>query len=235
MTVTSLFYSLAKDFSWRTGFMRHRVFHRYPYCFSPDQLCFLLKTVSSTSMIPGSYVEVGCAWGATTVLLRMHMIEMGIDKVYYAIDTFSGFNESDLKFEVDVRSKPASMANWFAFNKKRWFDTAIEVSKVGPVVSVETCATKFDFDIVKPISFCLLDIDLYLPTLDVLPKLYERLSPGGIIIVDDCAPDTMWDGALQASREFVSSKGLPFDIRLRKLGIVRREPTKPDASKLPTL
>ena len=154
------------------------------------------------------------------------MIETGVDKVYYAIDTFSGFVDRHVNFELDARAKPPSLRGWFSSNKKKWFDTAIAVSEAGPVVSIETDATQFDFNAIGPIAFALLDIDLYLPTIDVLPKLYERLSPGGLIVVDDCAPDTMWDGALQAYREFVAAKDLPFDIRLRKLGIIRREPTK---------
>ena len=81
--------------------MRGRIFSRYHYCFSPDQLCFLFKCrCKHIHRFLELACEVGCAWGATTVLLRRHMIEMGIDKIYYAIDTFSGFVDSHVKFEI---------------------------------------------------------------------------------------------------------------------------------------
>ncbi len=47
------------------------------------------------------------------------------------------------------------------------------------------------------------------------------MSPGGIIIVDDCQPDQMWDGALQAYQEFTRQREIPAEIVLEKLGVVR--------------
>jgi hypothetical protein len=47
------------------------------------------------------------------------------------------------------------------------------------------------------------------------------MSSGGIIIVDDCQPDQMWDGALQAYEEFARERNLPMEIALEKLGVVR--------------
>jgi hypothetical protein len=45
---------------------------------------------------------------------------------------------------------------------------------------------QLSFETLRPIAFCLLDIDLYQPTRDVLPHLYDALAPGGMIVVDDC-------------------------------------------------
>jgi hypothetical protein len=47
------------------------------------------------------------------------------------------------------------------------------------------------------------------------------MSSGGIIIVDDCQPDQMWDGALQAYQEFARERNLPMEIVAEKLGVVR--------------
>jgi hypothetical protein len=89
------------------------------------------------------------------------------------------------------------------------------------VKSIECDATQFDLSCVAPIALCLIDVDLYIPVKDLLPKVFSVMSPGGMIIVDDCQPDQMWDGALQAYQEFTGERNLPVEIFLEKLGIVR--------------
>jgi len=47
------------------------------------------------------------------------------------------------------------------------------------------------------------------------------MSPGGIIVVDDCKATELWDGTLQAYEEFVQQKGFPKEITAEKPGIIR--------------
>jgi hypothetical protein len=89
------------------------------------------------------------------------------------------------------------------------------------VKSIECDVTKFDFSAIAPIAFCLLDVDLYEPIKDVLPKIYGAMSPGGIIVVDDCKATELWDGTLQAYEEFVQQKGFLKEITAEKPGIIR--------------
>jgi hypothetical protein len=89
------------------------------------------------------------------------------------------------------------------------------------VKSIQRDVTKFDFSAITPIAFCLLDVDLYKPIKDALPKIYDSMSPGGIIVVDDCRAPNLFDGALQAYDELVESKALPKKIAVEKLGIIR--------------
>ena len=57
-----------------------------------------------------------------------------------------------------------------------------------------------------------------------LPELYEALSVGGIIILDDCDPSvSAWDGSYQAYMEFTKKIGLTPDIRLKKLGVIQKQ------------
>jgi hypothetical protein len=49
------------------------------------------------------------------------------------------------------------------------------------------------------------------------------MSPGGIIVVDDCTPGELWDGALQAYEEFVREENLSNEIAADKLDIVRAQ------------
>lgn len=72
-----------------------------------------------------------------------------------------------------------------------------------------------------PIAFALLDVDLYKPIDDILPKLYAQLSDGGLIVVDDCVPGhPYWEGAYLAYRDFASKIGAPEEIVSDKFGLV---------------
>ena len=66
-----------------------------------------MDCVQDTSKIPGCCVEAGCARGETTAFLRKWMDVQGIKKDYFALDTFSGFTQSDAEYEIKSRRKPA--------------------------------------------------------------------------------------------------------------------------------
>jgi O-methyltransferase len=194
----------------------------YDYMFSPNQLIFLTQCLEMTRDVAGCCVEIGCAYGRTTAFLRKFMDENGIAKPYYALDTFSGFVPEHLDYEAEQRDKDGAVDLWFVNNKKAWFDHSLKVSEVGSVTSVECDAAKFDYAGIAPIAFALLDVDLYVPIAAILPKLYENLSPGGMILIDDCAPHAHWDGALAAYQEFVSENGIAPRIMLDKLGVIAK-------------
>ena len=80
------------------------------------------------------------------------------------------------------------------------------------------------------ISFCLLDVDLYKPTIGALRHMWPNLSPGAIVVVDDCKPNQRYDGAFQAYAEFVESINAAPEIVLNKLGILRKRGPSPENS-----
>ena len=145
----------------------------------------------------------------------------GIKKDYIALDTFSGFVAKDSEYEIKHRSKPRGrLQHTFALNKKAWFDYSLRPANITTVTSISVDVAQFDFDTISPISFCLLDVDLYLPIKKCLPNVYRNMSAGGIIIVDDCQPDNIWDGAMQAYQEFMARLGAPQRIECGKLGVI---------------
>jgi O-methyltransferase len=177
--------------------------------------------------LPGSYVEVGCNRGATSVFLNKWMKGSGIAKRYVAIDTFSGFPAEQAEYEIAHRNKEPQIKRGFRENKRSWVERSLRLSGVDNVELIEADAAKFDYSSLKPIAFCLLDVDLYIPTSTALPKIYENLAPGGVIVVDDCsAAEPRWDGALQAYSEFVQSNSLPQNIVCDKLGIIEKNYAK---------
>ena len=205
----------------------HRVaLDPYPFMFSPSELVFLTECITEAANIPGVFVEAGCAYGATTVFLNKFMNDHHIDRRYIAIDTFAGFTPAHIQYESQQRHKSRAvqrlLRSTFTDNKREWFLKTLKQHDVTRVTAIEGDVGKFDFSTLAPIAFCLLDVDLYLPIHDALPHLYDALSPGGMIIVDDCWEIDQWDGALQAYTEFVRAQRLPREIVHRKLGIIQR-------------
>lgn len=221
---------------------RKIAFPRYPYNFRAPQLCFICDCVERTRDVPGAIAEVGCSTGWTAAFLNDYLSFQGIEKPYYALDTFSGFVPEDVEIEVNQRGKKRWYFNEFQTNKRKWFDGAMAQSGATRVKSIEADVNQFDLKSLGPLSFVLLDVDLYRPIKKALAELYEALSPNGIIVVDDCDETSdRWDGADQAYKEFVSEMGLPVDIRHGKLGVivksagsVRAAVAMPEAKEEPT-
>jgi hypothetical protein len=146
-----------------------------------------------------------------------------IDKRYYAVDTFSGFVADDIDYEVSKRGKSRDFFSGFQVNKKKWFDAAMQQNGISRVQSIEADVNKFDLSRLAPLSFVLLDVDLYRPMVKGLRELYAGLSPGGMIVVDDCNPrNVRWDGSDQAYKEFMAERDLQPRIVHEKLGIVQK-------------
>ena len=204
-------------------------FPRYVYNFTAPQLCFLCKCIEDTRYIEGAIAEIGCHSGDTTIFINNYIINQKIQKTYYAIDTFSGFVEEDINFEVTNRGKSLNSftrknVTGFSVNKKKWFDATIAQHNITGICSVEADVNKYDITTIGPLSFALLDVDLYIPTIKCLRELYEVLSQGGIIAVDDCYPSKhLFDGSYQAYKEFMEEIGQPIELMYGKIGIVRKK------------
>ena len=213
---------LYRDLVVMSGLGVRSTFSVYDYMYDPQQLRFIIDCIEETDSVKGCCVEAGCERGHTTAFLKKWMTAAGIQKEFFAIDTFSGFVQDQVEYEIIHRGKPDRIRTDFSLNKKPWFDCSMKLAGIFDVVSIEADVAEFDFDTIFPIAFCLLDVDLYLPVKQCLPNIYRNLSRGGIIIVDDCAPDKLYDGAMLAYQEFVAMIGSSQEVRCEKLGIIRK-------------
>jgi O-methyltransferase len=199
--------------------LQTKFLYKHEFMQSPRQLRTLLELFDEAAQVEGDIVEVGVAYGHTTVLLNRLMEEQGVEKHYIAIDTFAGFLQDDIQFERQQRGKQTDNYSAFQVNDKKWFDTTMQINFIDRVVSYKMDAGDFEFT--RPVSFCLLDVDIYVPTKKVLEHIWPMMSPGGIILVDDCKDNSNFDGAFQAYKEFVAEHSLPSDIRNGQ-GILRK-------------
>lgn len=201
--------------------LKHYLVFRYEFNFTPAQLGFLCECLTKTEPVPGNILEIGCAQGNTTVFLNRHLDTLKSTKSYTCVDTFTGFTERDIAWEVNQRNKESNMFSGFQLGKKM-FDVTLAFNNVKRVTAIQNDILNVNADKFGKVSFALLDVDLYYPISVFLPKLWEILSPGGIIVVDDCMQNNPYDGACQAYLEFFQSTNLEPDIRFGKLGIIQK-------------
>jgi len=197
--------------------------HRWAYAFTPRQLCFLTTCIDRTAAVRGAVVEIGCFRGYTSIWLKKHMDFEGIQKPYFALDTFSGFVSEQLRHELRSRGKGrfvSLMKDAFVDNSQWIFDRQLGWNNLTGVRSIRTDAATFDYATIGTISFALIDVDLYIPVKASLEKIEPLMTTGGVIVVDDCVSGGMYDGALQAYQEFVDQRGRPRKIVHGKLGVV---------------
>jgi O-methyltransferase len=202
--------------------LRRFLFPRYQYSFSPQQLCHLLSLFDRAYREDCVAVEVGCFAGSTTVFLNKHL-EYGHRRMipYYALDTFSGFVRGDLARERDRGKHTARFGNMFDINSKRWFDYTMALNGLANVTAVECDINASPLpEAMREICFALVDVDLYQPTLSALRRLRPLCRAGATVVVDDCIPESEFDGALQALHEFSHEADLPFVIAAGKLGVI---------------
>ena len=174
---------LAKEVACRMPVLRDHFIARYPYLFSPAQLAYLCSCLNETRDVAGCVVEAGCYQGQTTLYLNHHMTVERIEKPYWAIDTFSGYRTDDLDDEAARGQKREYYRRLFTVNEKRWFDLAMRRDGVTRVRSIVADIGAYDFARLAPIAFCLIDVIFYRPTQLALPRIWDALSPGGVVVV----------------------------------------------------
>ncbi len=216
---------VARELTFHVPRLRDRLRARYPFLHTPAELAYLLSCLDQARHVPGCVVEAGCYQGNTTLFLNRHMTIEGIEKPYWAIDTFSGFRDDDLEMEVARGQQRDHYRGFFAVNDQRWFDYAMRREGVSRVRSVAADVGTFDFVRAAPIAFCLVDVVLYRPVKLALPRIWDALSPGGIIVVDDFHEDDSgaFSGAGQAYREFVEARGMAPKRVNRDYGLLAKE------------
>jgi O-methyltransferase len=170
----------------------------------------------------GAVLEIGVGGGSTSIVINDFMKQKSIKRSFYAIDTFVGFTKEDIAYEKNKRRKTDDYLGYRS-NSKKWYQKTLIAHGIKNAHIIQLDAKQFDYSVIGALAFCLLDVDLYKPVEFVLPRLYEILVPGGVIIVDDCSfQDSLYDGAGEAYRDFCSKMGIAQELVHDKLGIIRK-------------
>ena len=191
---------------------------RYQYNLEPSELAWLCQGITETFDDAkndsknglGCVVEVGVARGMTTIFLLEHMRTLGDRRKYYCLDTFSGFTEEDIDFEVNRRRKKEKLYGGFSYNDLDVFKNNLKKEDYENVICIKYDAGKFDFSRLPTIDVILIDVDLYLPTIKCLENCWDHVNIGGRLLIDDVKDKGIYDGAYQAYTDFIKDKELAF-------------------------
>ena len=163
-----------------------------------DMIVLLLRDLVERK-VEGDMAELGVFRGSTARLIHHYLPERKL----YLFDTFAGFDERDIKIEGATTGRPAKTSE-FAL-------TSVDLARRN--VGQQNDNVQFypgyfpqsapDFLSQRKFAFVHLDADLYEPILAGLNFFYERMVPGGYILVHDF---NSWPGARKAVREFFKDK-----------------------------
>lgn len=162
----------------------------YDYTELPIPVLFNLYSAARyilSAGIPGDFVECGVFMGGSIMMMEHVLLrhDPSQDRRVFALDTFSGFVRRSDGLDVDIMTgAPVCLPDPFDSS-----EGAIEnMTSVG---FERLCVVKGDVLETIPtlgtqqISLLRLDTDTYDTTKFELEQLYDRVVPGGVVIVDD--------------------------------------------------
>lgn len=197
----------------RRGWAAPIAFYLYPWIYrgsyfalQPQRLRCWLNAVWERRDLPGEIVEVGSFLCGTSIVTSKMLSNTGVRTRYVCCDTFNGFVPAQAKQDV-----AAGMLS----HLQSAFPASIELVRLIVRSQGTTDLELLQGDIVVMpesslpgrISVCLLDVDLEEPIYVALAKLWPRLIPGGVIMVDDCDDSESWR-ARHGYQRFCREQGL---------------------------
>jgi O-methyltransferase len=155
--------------------------------------------------IPGDFVECGVFMGGCVMMMAemCKRRDLAGTRRVFALDTFNGFPRVDDVLDVDVRTGEKMSNKPF----KEFFErSATNMRSVGfdrlNIVRGDVLETIPTLDLTQ-IAILRLDTDTYDTTRFELEQLYDRVSGGGVVIIDDYA---YTPGCRKAVDEFIADR-----------------------------
>jgi len=196
---------------------------------------FLAINYVVENKIEGDFVECGVWRGGSSMVAALTFLSRGIsNRQFWMFDTFDGMGETTefdithegyLANEILKRSdKNVARSYWCAAPLE---DVQTNMKSTGyPMEKIKFIQGKVEDTLLKEvpekISVLRLDTDYYTSTKAELEILYDRLVPGGVLILDDYGH---WQGARKAVDEFFLERGnKPLFTFLDYAGILAIKP-----------
>ena len=154
-----------------------------------NEIKIILRELNKAHAILGDVVEFGCYVGTTSVFIAKEIEKT--EKTLWLYDSFEGLPEKSKKQlinnlkKANLKTMPKITKGWFCDLTKE--------------------------QIPEKISFAFLDGDYYASILDPLKLIWDNLSSGAIIVVDDYGNQAL-PGAEKAVRQWCNSKGLKYKV-----------------------
>ncbi len=174
-----------------------------------------------TNRIPGDLVECGTARGGSAALMGLALKHFGASRTVWVFDTFEGLPPPTAGDPDQARAGRytgacrGNLEEVEAFFHRTGILGNCKLVKGLFRDTLPGCA-------VRTIAVLHLDCDWYESLKVCLDQLYDRVSSGGIIQIDDYGH---WEGARKAVDAFLDRRGL--NVHLRRLDYTGRQVVKP--------
>jgi O-methyltransferase len=186
---------------------------------SPARLAALCDAMSHVARhrIVGDFVECGVWKGGSSMAAALRLIQLNqTDRCFYLFDTFDGMTPpSDIDRSASSGFSAAAMLKFAPTKSKLLARAPIDevrdnMATTGyPVHLVHLVRGPVEETLPgqapERIAVLRLDTDWYSSTKHELVHLFPRLSPGGILIIDDYGD---WQGARRAVDEYFEESGI---------------------------
>lgn len=161
--------------------------------------------------IPGDFIETGAWRGGTCIFARAILAAYGVtDRTVWVADSFEGLPAPDGRFEADAGDQHHTKIELAVSVEKvqenfRRYDLLDDQVKFLKGWFADTLPTAP----VEQIAVLRLDGDMYASTIDALEPLYDKVQPGGYVIVDDYGAVK---GCAQAIHDFREARGITDEL-----------------------
>jgi O-methyltransferase len=196
-------------------YSKYRHFTMIPEVYFKDnlELCLPLR------FREGSLVECGVWRGGMSAALAE---VMGKERDIYLFDSFEGLpdaTENDGIGALEYQKKTDAID--YHDNCKAEIEFAEKAMQLAGAKNVKFIKGWFektlpDYQFTSPILILRLDGDWYDSTMQCLDNLYDKVVPGGLILIDDYHT---WEGCTKAVHDFLSKRNIPARIRESKNGV----------------
>lgn len=188
---------------------------------------FLLDEFEKSLDVAGNVYEFGCWRGSTLVMLAAwyRLRRPQGNKIIYGFEAFKGLAEGTVQdgkaqgaFTGQYVGEEALLREILAARDLAPFAQLV----VGDIL--KTCKEHFEQAPFKKVSFALMDMDLYDPTIAAIEQVLPNLVPGGKILFDEGTHE-QWPGEQRALSELIDRAdrmGLRYTIEENGL---TRQPT----------
>lgn len=194
----------------------HREIYREFHAFTmvPENLFMAnLELAQHVQDVPGCVVECGVWRGGMSAGIAS---VLGSTRHYYLLDSFEGLPAAQPIDGVAALEWQAAKSSTDYFDNctapERFAEEAMKLAGISSFSLVKGwfADTLPTFAPDQPIALLRLDGDWYDSTMTCLTHLFERLSPGALVVIDDYGT---WDGCTRAVHDFFSRRSAVERIR----------------------
>jgi hypothetical protein len=190
-----------------------------PYTMSPPERVWALRNAVKYLVgtgVPGAFAECGVWRGGSMMTVARTLLELGeADRDLYLFDTFEGMTEPTDRDVMYTGGTAAAVLSQSEKTARVWAIAPLERVRAALETTgyprERTHFVKGKVEDTLPerapetLALLRLDTDWYESTRHELICLFPKLSPGGVLIIDDYGH---WRGAREAVDEYVAETGI---------------------------